>query len=48
MSMEKFEEKWFSIHNQLGDLIASGLEFRRVVALLVTYDPHNISVNELI
>ena len=47
MSLEKFEEKWFSMHNKVGDLQASGFENRRVVCLFICYDPFTISTEQL-
>ena len=48
MTLKDFEKKWYSMHDAIGDLEASGLEFRRIVSLFIIYDPHNISVNKLI
>ena len=48
MSFEKFGKKWFQMHDRIGDLMTSRLEFRRAVSLFVTYDPQTIHVNKLI
>ena len=42
----KFLKKWYEIHNEIGDLQASGLKPRRVISLLVTYDPSSIPVRK--
>ena len=47
MPLEKFNEKWYAMHDKIGDLKTSGLEFRRVVSMFITYDPFSISIDEL-
>ena len=48
MSLDKFNKKWYAIHDKVGDLKTSGMEFRRVVSLFITYDPLSIPVNKMI
>ena len=47
MTNEKFQEKWFSIHNMLSDLQVSGLQPRRLICLMITFDPSDFSVTDL-
>ena len=47
MTNEKFQEKWFSIHNMLSDLQVSGLQPRRLICLMITFDPSDFSVKDL-
>ena len=47
MTLSQFEKKWFDIHDKVGDLKASGMEFRRVVSLFITYDPFTIPVEKM-
>ena len=46
--MTKFLKDWFTVHNAVGDLETSGLEPRRVISLVINYDPVSIPVNKLI
>ena len=43
LSLSKFEDKWFLRHSQLSDLESSGLYPRRVVSLLITFDPSDFN-----
>ena len=46
LTPEKFTKKWFDVHNEIGDLQASGLQPRRILNLLITYDPETIPVTK--
>ena len=47
MTYEKLQSKWFSIHNELSDLQVSGLQPRRLVCLMIIFDPSDLSVKDL-
>ena len=47
MTNEKMMKRWFNIHNELSDLQASGLEQRRLVSLLITFDLSDFSIKNL-
>ena len=44
---EDYLEKWYSIHDEIGDLSASGLKSHRLLARTVFYEPVSLSVNKL-
>ena len=48
LSLEKFEEKWYSIHEEIGDLRLSGLSLQRAVSFIIIFDPLNIPVSKMI
>ena len=48
MDLATFGEKWFEMHNLVGDLSASGLQYRRVVSILINFDPLSIDVNKFL
>lgn len=48
MTLADFTHKWFEMHNSIGEWEMSGFQPRRVVSLLVHYDPLNIPVSKMI
>lgn len=48
MTLEKFTDDWFNIHDATSELVASGLKVRRIIALVVIFDPSDTSVNKLL
>lgn len=48
MNLENFTDEWFNIHDATSELVASGLKVRRIIALVVIFDPSDASVNKLL
>ena len=48
MTVADFTKKWWKIHNEIGDLQQSGFKTRRVISLLIIFDPFSIPVSKMV
>ena len=47
MTDDNFLQRWFKSHDEVGDLISSGFVPRRIVNLVIYFEPTHTNVNEI-